>query len=308
MRVILAAACALCVLAMPAAVHGWGLDVHRFLTRRALTGLPPELKPFFDEQRDFVSERAADPDMWRVAALRTDIGDEDPNHFLDIDALDEPAPFSNVPRTWEGLVTKYGLERATKAGRLPWRAEEMYNRLVGHFRDMGRPNGPGYAGDNARYIAAVLSHYLEDAHQPLHATGNYDGQLTNQNGIHSRFETALVLRNLPTLNLAPVAIRPIGNIREFMFATIVESQSLVAPLLAADRKATEGLEFYDDAYFAALLTGVRPILEKRLSDSASAVASVIVQAWKEAGSPTMAVNAGPRPPARIRRAPAAPPK
>jgi hypothetical protein len=308
MRVIFAALCAVVLLAMPAGVQGWGMDVHRWLTRRALTGLPGELKPFFGAQIDFLSERAADPDLWRVAGLRTDIGDEDPNHFLDIDALDEPAPFVNVPRTWEGLVARYGLDRATKAGRVPWRAEDMYKRLVGHFTDMGRPNAPYYAGDNARYIAAVLSHYLADAHQPLHATGNYDGQLTGQNGIHSRFETTLVLRNLSTLNLAPVTIRPVGNIREFMFATIVESQSLVGTVLAADRRATAGRELYDDGYYAALLTGTRPVLEKRLGDSASAIASVIVQAWKEAGSPTLPLNTGTRTPARIRRAPAAPPK
>jgi hypothetical protein len=307
MRAILAALCGVLVLAMPSAVAGWGMDVHRMLTRRALAGLPPELKPFFDEQRDYIAEHSADPDLWRVAGLRTTVGEEDPNHFLDIDDL-EPAPFANVPRTWEGMVAKYGLEKANKAGRLPWRGEEMYNRLVGLFRDIGRPNGPTYAADNARYIASVLAHYLEDANQPLHATGNYDGQLTSQNGVHSRFETALVLRNLSALNLAPVEIRPVGNMLEYMFNTIIESQSLVARVLAADLKATEGRELYDDGYFTAFLSGVKPILEKRLSDSSSAVASVIVQAWKDAGSPTLPVNTAPRPPARIRRAPAAPPK
>jgi hypothetical protein len=307
MRAIAAALCGVLVLAIPTAVRGWGMDVHRHLTRRALGGLPPELKPFFDEQRDYIVEHAADPDLWRVAGLRTAVGEEDPNHFLDIDDLDA-APFANVPRTWEGMVAKYGIDRANKAGRLPWRGVEMYDRLVGHFRDIGRPNGPGYAADNARYIASVLSHYLEDASQPLHATGNYDGQLTNQNGIHSRFETALVLRNWSTLNLAPVEIRPVGPMLGFMFATIIESQSLVAPILAADTRATAGREFYDDGYFAALLTPLKPMLERRLSDASSIVASVIVQAWKEAGSPPLPLNTGPRSPARIRRAPAAPPK
>ena len=86
---------------------------------------------------------------------------------------------------------EYGLERANKMGRLPWRIEEIYRLLVTRFREVGKGT-PAYAADNARYLAAVLAHYVEDAHQPFHAVLNYDGQLTGQRGIHSRFETELV--------------------------------------------------------------------------------------------------------------------
>ena len=192
LRVALALVIGGALLVTPAGVRAWGMDVHRWLTRQALDGLPADLKPFFLEQRDFISEHAADPDLWRVVALRGELGDEDPNHFFDIDALDDLAPFRNVPRTWDGLVAKYGRARAEKAGRLPWRAEEIYNRLVAMFQELGKPNGSPYAADNAKYLVAVLSHYVGDAHQPLHATDNYDGQLTNQRGVHSRFETELV--------------------------------------------------------------------------------------------------------------------
>ena len=37
--------------------------------------------------------------------------------------------------------------------------------------------------------AADLGHYLADAHVPLHTTGNYNGQRTNQTGIHALWET-----------------------------------------------------------------------------------------------------------------------
>jgi hypothetical protein len=276
------------------------MDVHRLLTHRAIAGLPAELKPFFEAQDAFITEHAADPDLWRVVGLKGDLGDEDPNHFLDIDALDEAAPFTNVPRTWNAFVARYGLERATKAGRLPWRTEEIYNRLVSAFRDVGKGTAP-YAADNARYLAAILSHYVEDAHQPLHATGNFDGQLTNQRGIHSRFETDLVLRNWSALKLMPVKIKPVGDIRDFIFQTVVDSQALVAPVLKADQQAIAGRELYDDGYFAAFLAGAEPILDARLSDSASGVASVIVSAWQEAGKPALPLDHGPKPPARIRR-------
>ena len=110
-----------------------------------------------------------------------------------VDNYGEPAPFAGVPREWNAVVQKYGADLANKNGRVPWRAEEIFDKLVTTFVDAGKNPG-GYSLDNARYLSAVLAHYVEDAHQPFHGVANYDGQLTNQRGIHSRFETELVLR------------------------------------------------------------------------------------------------------------------
>ena len=77
-----------------------------------------------------------------------------------------------------------------RAGRLPWRVVEMYDLLVAAFKAHGTGKAP-YAAGNVRYLSAVIAHYLEDSNQPFHAVGNYDGQLTNQRGVHSRFETEL---------------------------------------------------------------------------------------------------------------------
>jgi len=284
-------------LGSPVTVSAWGLDVHRWITQRAIEGLPPELKPFFLARSAFVVEHAVDPDLWRVVGLKGERGDEDPNHFLDIDGLDVPRPFTGVPRGWDEYVAKYGLDRANKMGRLPWRVEEIYNRLVTTFREI--PKG-GYAADNAAYLSAVLAHYIEDAHVPFHAVTSYDGQATNQRGIHSRFETQLVLRNRATLKLSRVIVRPVPNVKEFVFEKLVEGEALVEPVLLADRDAAKNREFYDDAYFAAFLKSARPVVERRLSEAASGVASVIVAAWVEAGRPQMPTGKAGAP-VRIRR-------
>ena len=298
MRVLLAATVIVLVLP-PVPTSGWGMEIHRRLTARALEALPAEIAPFFASHRDFIIEHSVDPDLWRVVDLRTDRGDEDPNHFLDIDGLDEPRPFKNVPRSWDAYVGRYGLERATRMGRLPWRGEEMYLRLVTMFENIAKGT-PAYARDNARYLVAVLAHYIEDAHQPFHAIANYDGQLTGQRGVHSRFETELVLRNWTTLRLSAVEIRPIANMRDAMFDYIVGSEALAGSVLDADRAAAAGREFYDDAYFAAFFASTRTVLERRLSESSSALASAIVSAWTAAGKPALPPD-GPRPPVRIRR-------
>jgi hypothetical protein len=299
MRAVSAWALAALLLAVPASLSAWGMGVHRVLTRRAIDGLPAELKPFFAVQRDFIVEHSVDPDEWRVVGLSGSLGLETANHQLDLDALDEPPPFVHVPHDWTAFVARYGLDRANRAGRLPWRSQEIYDRLVATFKDVGKPTAP-YAADNVCYLVAVLAHYLEDAHVPFHATADYDGQKTNQRGIHARFETDLALRSVSSLTLAPVTIQTIGNVRDFVFAALADSQALVAPILEADRRAIEGRESYDDSYYAAFGRSVGPILERRMSAASSGVASAIVSAWDEAGRPPLPVG-GPKPAVRIRR-------
>jgi hypothetical protein len=75
--------------------------------------------------------------------------------------------------------------------------------------------------------------------------------------------------------------------REFIFQTLVSSEALVEPILAADRKAAVADPAYGDAYYEALRVGAGDIAIRRLSESASGVASLIVAAWAEAGRPVL---------------------
>jgi hypothetical protein len=299
----------LCAAAIrPAPVDAWGMQVHRLITGLAIDGLPLPLRALYTSQRAFVVEHAVDPDLWRVVGLRGDLGPEDPNHFLDIDALGEPPPFTGVPRDWDAYVARYGAEKAEKYGRLPWRATEVYGRLVEAFRTMGR--GTAYGADNARYLSAILAHYVEDAHQPLHAAENYDGALTGQRGLHARFETELPLRVWSQLTHPPIEVGPIGDIKTFVFSTLTASNALVAPILAADKAAAAPLAhdandrpIYDAGYYRVMDRSLRPLLQRRVAESANGVASVLVAAWTEAGKPTDAAAraAAPRRTAPVRR-------
>lgn len=266
--------------------RAWGLDVHRRITARALEGLPGEIRAFFNDDRAFIIERSVDPDLWRIVDLRGSLGPEPPNHFLDIDDLDEPPPFTNVPREWDAFVKRYGEAEANNAGRLPWRTEEVFNRLVAAMRDIPTGKAP-YSASNSRYLAAILAHYVQDGFVPLHAVRNYDGQLTGQRGLHARFETTLVERFWASYALRPVQVSPIADIRAFMFDTVVESASLVPALLDADREAAQGETTYDPAYYDRFRKTAGPIAERRVNDAADGVASAITAAWRAAGSPAL---------------------
>jgi hypothetical protein len=285
------------VIAFPASMSAWGFEAHRFIADRMIALLPAELRPLYEKRRAFIVERAVDPDLWRTVGWE----DEPPNHFVDMDhEAFGPYPFEGLPRDYSAAVQKFGKEFVDEQGRLPWRTAEFYGRLQREFESLKRQPPPGYALDNIALFSAIIAHYVADGHVPLHAVMNYNGQLTNQNGIHSRWEAELFERNRNALKIAPVPIKPVSNPRDFMFDTLLASNRLAPNVLESDKKAAAGREFYDDAYFAALASGTLPTLEKRLNESIASVAAMITGAWEQAGKPAVPVEV-PRTPQPIRR-------
>ena len=197
-------------------------------------------------------------------------------------------------------MQKFGKSVIEQEGLLPWRTAEFYGRLQREFALLKRQPPATYATDNIVLFSAILAHYVADGHVPLHAAVNHDGQLTMQNGVHSRWEAELFERNRATLKIAPASIKPILNPRDFMFDTLLASNRAAANVLESDQKAAEGREFYDDAYFDAFAAGTLQVMEKRLNDSIAAVAAMITGAWEQAGRPAIPTEA-PRTPRKIRR-------
>ena len=126
---------------------------------------------------------------------------------------------------------------------------------------------------------------LQDAHQPFHATNNFDGQLTGQHGIHARFESVAFERFQSRLSITPLPVKPIRNARDAAFDILLASYQLVQPLLDADRAAIEGKDEYDDEYYEKFFSRVKSVLEQRIAESITATASLIVGAWEAAGKP-----------------------
>jgi len=270
-----------CGLVTAVPVGAWGGGGHRLILGRAIDLLPLELRAAFDAERATLLAHASDPDHWRIAGFE----EEAPRHFLDIDAYGPP-PFGELPRDLGAAIEKYGPETITKNGLLPWRAAEMRGRLVRAFE--AHKNGQRYGLSNAVYLTAVLAHYVADAYQPFHAVVNYDGQLTNQHGIHARFEDELPTRFASRLTYAPAAPRPLRDTRDVTFDALSSGAPLVEGLLAADRRAAEGRTEYDDGYYDAFFAAAQPVLERRTGEAITAVAGVILGAWEQAGRPDLA--------------------
>src|SRR5215208_1612592 len=237
---------ALAVAATPRPAAAWGFEAHRYIMTRAIVLLPPQIRPFFAKYQTAIVEHAIDPDLWRTAGWEQ----EPLRHFLDMDAYG-PYPFPNFPRDYDEAAKRYTADFVTKNGLVPWRTVEIYQKLVEAFRQQAP-----YSRDNIKFFSAVLTHYVSDAHVPFHAVVNYDGQLTGQQGIHSRFESEAFERYRLGLRVVPKPVVPVGDARDFIFETLIASFPLAETVLAADKAAVSGRELYDDQYFTMFFSKV----------------------------------------------------
>jgi hypothetical protein len=266
---------------VPTDAFAWGWAAHRLIMRRAIDLLPPELKPFFEHHRDEIVVRSVDPDQWRLVGW-----DESQNHFLDYGVPEYgPPPFNELPRDYSAALEKFGIDTLKRNGLLPWRAAELFGQMRRSFQEL--PQDALFTVSNLVLYASVGSHYVQDAFQPLHATDNYDGRATGNDGIHNRFEMSLIERYETRLRLSPAAAAAMRNPRDAMFDALLVSYRLTDPVLAADREALGAGDRYDDAYFERFFTRVQPILEQQLSGAISATAGFIMGAWEEAGKPKL---------------------
>ncbi len=267
---------------VPSPALAWGAVAHRYIMRRAIDLLPPEIKPFFEHHRDELVLRANDPDLWRVVGFE----DEPPNHQIDFGVDDYgPYPFVALPREYDAAVEKFGVAVVRRHGLLPWRTMEEFGNLRRLFQGFAR--NQLYVEGNTVLFASTLGHYIQDAFQPLHVHNNYDGQLSGQTGLHSRFEAELFERFESRMTINPGPVKPVGSARDFIFDTALASFQLVPKILAADRDAIGTRDTYDDAYFEAFFTNIRPVLEQQLAGAITGTASAIVGAWTEAGRPAL---------------------
>jgi len=269
---------------VPAPALAWGSAAHRYIMSRAIDLLPLEIKPFFEHNRDELVLRVNDPDLWRVAGFE----DEPPNHQIDFGVDDYGSyPFAALPRDYDAAVEKFGVATVRRHGLLPWRTMEEFGNLRRIFE--GFPRNQLYVAGNTVLFASTLAHYVQDACQPLHVHNNYDGQLSGQNGVHSRFESELFERFESRMTVTPAPVALVSNTRDFIFEVALSSFQLVPQILEADRRAIGARDSYDDEYFEKFFTSVRPLLERQFAGAITATASAIVSAWTQAGKPALKI-------------------
>ncbi|MCS6777140.1 MAG: zinc dependent phospholipase C family protein [Chloroherpetonaceae bacterium] len=258
---------------VPTAGYAWGVAGHRYANALAVDSLPEALRPFYQANRAWIVHHSVDPDQWRNANRS-----EAPHHFIDLDyfGLEEALRF---PQDYWVAVGLYGRETLEKVGLVPWRIGQFYGKLVRAFRER-----------NARAIVEIstfLGHYVADIHVPFHAVTNYDGQLTGQKGIHARFESVLVERQIRLEDLRPQRATRIADPVAAAFAWARRSMKRSADVLRADLQAVARDRSYGDTYYQTLGQQVRRLAIRCLEESGRDLASLWMSAWIDAGRPPL---------------------
>jgi hypothetical protein len=158
-------------------VQAWGFFSHRLINRLAVFTLPREMIGFYKANIDYLTDNATRPD-----SRRTVVPGEAPRHFLDVDVYGDSAVYK-LPRSYADAVAQLGEDSLLRHGIVPWQVARMKGQLTEAFR--------AHETDRILHLSADLGHYIADACVPLHATHNYNGQLTGQRGIHALWESRL---------------------------------------------------------------------------------------------------------------------
>ncbi len=238
----------------------------------------------------FISEHAVDPDKRRYA-----VADEGARHFIDIDNYGA-YPYGALPRKWNDAVTKYSKDSLMANGIVPWHVQVMLQRLTAAFKDK----------DFARIMknSADIGHYIADAHVPLHASHNHNGQFTNQKGIHafweSRVPELLAEKEFDFFIGKAVYITDPGN---FIWARVLESAKAADSVLTFEKELTHQfaadqkysfeqrngvvIKQYSSAFTIAYNKKLDGMIERRMRQSIFAVASFWYTAWVNAGQPDL---------------------
>lgn len=190
----------------------------------------------------------------------------------------------------------FAVDHLSEFGILPYHLQAMQYRLTEAFRqkDEGR----------ILRLSAEMGHYIGDAHVPLHTTENYNGQLTNQVGIHAFWESRLPeLFADETYDYFVGKAEYISKPREYFWDIVLASHALVDSVLLIERQLSQ--EFPADKQFcyeerlgttirtqcqeyaAAYNERLSGMVEARLQRSIRAIGSSWYTAWVDAGQPDL---------------------
>jgi hypothetical protein len=245
----------------------WGWDSHRYINEHAVDYLPSEMS-FFKDHQNYLREHAVDSDSDPLPGFY---------HYIDIDYY--PEFFDGVlPHNMDSLVALYNLDIVQSNGTAPWIIEQWTDSLSAL---MAAGNW-----DEVWQIAAEVGHYVADTHQPLHLTLNYNGQLTGNNGIHSRYETSMINSRLPELVLPTDSSAYWPSVIDSVFSYIGELYPFVDSLMVADDLASDQDPNYGSTYYNILWEELEDLTTISVHKAIIDLASIWRTAWVDAGKPS----------------------
>jgi len=279
--------------------YGWGFLAHRRINHLAVYTLPEPLRSFYKKHQVFVAEAAPNPDKRRSTDPT-----EAHKHYIDLDvrAFADSFLVKSKP-AWPAATNHYTEDTLNAYGTVPWEIKLTCIRLAEAFK--------AHDWDRVLYLSADLGHYAGDANVPLHTTENYDGQKSDQRGIHALWESRLPEQFYANFAFMPGKATYQPDINERVWATVLEAHRALDSVLTFERKVSTQIpvaskttvtekgnritrtysQEFSAAYHAALGTQV----ERRMEASIKLVGDLWYTCWMDAGQPELPTELGPEP-------------
>lgn len=272
----------------------WGVFGHEHINNSAVMALPKPMQTFFYNHVDFITQESTVPDL-RKYTLRDKA--EGPRHYMDVENF---GSLDSVPHSFEDAKKKYTEKFLNDNGFVGWYIQEIMTKLTKAMKDKKKTEILFLAGD--------LAHYIGDANMPLHTSANHDGQLTNQKGIHSMFESRMPEMFGKNYNFYTGEAKYIDNVEKATWDMIKDSHSQIELLLLTDKKLRESFAkdkiyeidakgeivknkyndlVYSAAYVTELHTALGGMVEKQMRKAIVSTADFWYTAWVNAGKPNL---------------------
>jgi len=270
----------------------WGFYGHKRINRMAVFTLPPELFTFYKKHIEFLTEHAIDPDKRRYAAKG-----EAERHYIDIDhfATNGEDPFDVVPKRWKDAVEKFSEDTLKTYGIAPWHLEVMVKRLTRAFKEKDLDKILRYSAD--------LGHYVGDSHVPLHTTENYNGQKTNQKGIHGFWESRIPELSAENYDYLVGRAAYISDPLEKAWSIVKHSHYALDSVFSVEKELTElfdddkkysfehrgrvVMKVYSEDFSMEYQRRLNGMQERRMRESILTTGSFWYTAWVNAGQPDL---------------------
>ncbi len=270
--------------------NGWGFYAHRLINYQAVFLLPPEMMVLYKPNINFLAEHAVDADKRRYI-----VEAEASRHYIDLDRYGN-FPFDSLPKVWDSAVAKFGEDTLTAHGIVPWHVQAMMSRLTKAFADRNQ--------QQILKLSADIGHYISDAHVPLHACSNYNGQQTNQQGIHAFWESRIPELLAETefdlwLGTSAYIDKPGTFIWNIVLQSAAAADTVLQMEASLSNKISPDQKFafeerlgkisrqYSSYFSRQYNNALQGMVERRLRQSMFAVASYWYTAWVNAGKPNL---------------------
>lgn len=277
------------ILITPLFSNGWGFFAHQKINRLAVFTLPPEMIGFYKKNIQYLTKKAVNPDMRRYI-----IKEEAPRHYIDVDIYGDSAVYK-MPRYWKDAVAKYTEDTLMAYGIVPYHIYKMSHRLTRAFEKKN--------ADAILRISSDIGHYIGDSNVPLHTTENYNGQLTNQYGIHGFWESRLPELFSEDYELLVGTAKYLDNIQLRAWDAVIQAHEALDSVLLFEKELTDkfpknnkfGFEerstltirTYSYKFSKAYHKMLDGMVERRMKIAIKNIGDVWYTCWVNAGQPNL---------------------